>query len=145
MRNFPLAWLDKVSLSKTVDILLDRIYNKKLLATSLQRRTFKKLILDSCHKSAFGFNKSLYQQVDGVAMGSSLGPVLANIIMNELEEQLVTKLISDGTIEFYIPYADDTLVLRKRYDVNQVLNKLNSFHKIYGLLQILFLIIKYIF
>lgn len=117
-----------VPLSKTIDIILDRIYKKKLLATSLKSRTLKKLILDSCHKTAFSFNNSLYEQVDGVSMRSSLGPVLANIIMAELEEQFVSKLISDGTINFYIRY-DDTLVLLKRSDVNQVLNKLNSFHK----------------
>ena len=49
--------------------------------------------------------------------------------MTKLEEQLVTKIISDGTIKFYIRYVDDALVLLKRSDVNQVLNKLNSFHK----------------
>lgn len=30
-------------------------------------------------------------------MGSSLGHVLANIIMTELEEQIVRPLIADGT------------------------------------------------
>ena len=32
-----------------------------------------------------------------------------NIIMTELKEQFVTKLIIDGTIKFYIRYVDDTL------------------------------------
>ena len=31
-------------------------------------------------------------------MGSSLGPVLANIIMTELENQIVSKLVSDNTV-----------------------------------------------
>lgn len=35
-------------------------------------------LLDSCHRTAFSFNNSLYEQVDGVSMGSSLGPVLTH-------------------------------------------------------------------
>ena len=51
-------------------------------------------------------------------MGSSLGPVVANIIMTELENQVVSKLVSDNTIKFYIRCVDDTLVLAKRSDVD---------------------------
>ena len=33
----------------------------------------------------FSFNKIMYRQVDGIAMGSLLGPTLANIFMGYLE------------------------------------------------------------
>lgn len=92
-------------LQKTVDIILDRIYNKKLLSTSLSKKSLKKLILDSCNKTAFSFNNILYQQTDGVAMGSS---VLANIIMTELENLVISTLVSDGAIKFYVRWVDDT-------------------------------------
>ena len=36
----------------------------------------------------FQFNGSLYEQVDGVAMGSPLGPLLANVFMSSIEEKL---------------------------------------------------------
>ena len=61
-------------------------------------------------------------------MGSSLDPVLANIILTELEKNVVNKLIDDGTLKSYVRYVDDTLVLIKREDINHVLTKLNSFH-----------------
>jgi hypothetical protein len=118
-----------VPLKKTVDLILDRIYNKNLISTSLSKRSLKKLILDSCNKTAFSFNNNLYEQFDGVSMGSSLGPVLANIIMTELENKVISKLVSDNTIKFYIRYVDDTLVLVKRSDVDKVMCRLNSFHK----------------
>ena len=54
----------------------------------------KKLILDSCTKTVFSFNSKFYKQVDGVSMGSPFGPVLANIIMTELERTIVKLLIS---------------------------------------------------
>ena len=62
-------------------------------------------------------------------MGSSLGPVLANIIMTELENVIVRNLIADGTVAFYARYVDDTLLLIKPENVQKVLMKLNSFHK----------------
>ena len=40
----------------------------------------------------FSFNNGIYIQIDGVAMGSPLGPVLANIFMVELESVSVSKL-----------------------------------------------------
>ena len=61
-------------------------------------------------------------------MGSCLGPVLANIIMAELEREVVDPLIADGTFKFYVRYVDDTLVLMKPADIPRVLKKLNSFH-----------------
>ena len=69
----------------------------------------------------------MYEQLDGVSMGGSLGPVLANIIMTECEKVIVDKLIEDGIIKFYIRYVDDTLLVIKRTDISCVLNKFNSF------------------
>ena len=39
-------------------------------------------------------NGALYEQLDGVSMGSSLGPVLANIILSEFENVKVTELVN---------------------------------------------------
>ena len=60
-------------------------------------------------------------------MGSSLGPVLANIILTEFERLIDSELIADGTIKFYKRYVDDTLVLVKPSDISSVLAKFNSF------------------
>ena len=71
----------------------------------------------------------MYEQLDGVSMGGSLGPVLANIIMTECEKVIVDKLIEDGIIKFYIRYVDDTLLVIKRTGISYVLNKFNSFYE----------------
>ena len=62
-------------------------------------------------------------------MGSSLGPVIANIFMTELEKFILDKLINDNIVKFYIRYVDDTLFLVKPEDTNKVLKKFNSFDK----------------
>ena len=60
-------------------------------------------------------------------MGSSLGPMLASIILTEFERPIVSELIADGTIKFYKRYINDTLVLIKPSNISTVLAKFNSF------------------
>ena len=62
-------------------------------------------------------------------MGSSLAPVLANIILTEFERIIVSDLINDGAIKFYKRYVDDTLILIKPSDISSVLAKFNSFDR----------------
>ena len=47
-------------------------------------------------------------QFDGVAMGSPLGPLIANVFMCSIEEQLD---LNDKMPEFYRRYVDDTLTI----------------------------------
>ena len=56
----------------------------------------------------FQFNGALYEQTDGVAMGSPLGPLLANVFMTSIEENLERQ----GKLpSFYRRYVDDTLTI----------------------------------
>ena len=116
-----------VPLKRTVDIIEDRIYNSGLIDTKLSKRSLRKLIIDTCTKTVFSCNNKLYEQIDGVSMGSSLGPVLANIIMTELESLIITPLIDSGIIEFYCRYVDDTLLIIKPENIDFVHHSLNSF------------------
>ena len=79
-------------LDKTIKVILDRVYKEKEISTTLNKRTLKKLIKDTCSKTAFMCDGIIYEQTDGVSMGASLGPVLANIIMTELEKAVVDDL-----------------------------------------------------
>ena len=65
-------------------------------------------------------------QIDGVAMGSPLGPVLANIFMVELERNIIPTLSSD--ILLWKRYVDDTICFIKLTSINKVLQTLNSYH-----------------
>ena len=69
----------------------------------------KHLILDSCTKTIFSLNGKLYKQIDGVSMGSPLGPTLANIIMTEFEDIIIKPLINSriGSIPAGGPIVDD--------------------------------------
>ena len=66
-----------VPLKRTIDIICKRIYDDKLVNTTLKNNTIKKLIRDTCTKTAFLCNGNIYEQVDGVSMDSPLAPVVS--------------------------------------------------------------------
>ena len=57
----------------------------------------------------FAFNNNIHQQRRGVATGSPPGPVLARIIMVEIENTIVHKLKSH--LCFWKCYVEDTLTI----------------------------------
>ena len=87
-----------VPITQTVHIMLRRIYQDRVTSTNLKKWTLKKNIIDTCTKTVLSFNINLHQQKYGVSTVSSLGPVLANIIMTELEDVIIKPLIADDTI-----------------------------------------------
>ena len=115
-----------VPLDFTIQLILDKIYRDKLIHTKLKREEMKKL-LETCTKEMhFSFNNVIYRQIDGVAMGSPLGPVIANVFMVELEKTLVPQL--EECVSLWYRYVDDTFTFIKKGCVDTVLEKLNSFH-----------------
>ena len=52
----------------------------------LSKIEFKELLSLATKESYFVFNGQLYKQVDGVAMGSPLGPTLANAFLVHFEK-----------------------------------------------------------
>ena len=96
-------------LKRTLNLVFKRIFTDELIDTTLSNRTLKNLLLDACTKTVFSFDNTLYEQIDGVSMGSRLAPVLANIILNEFEKAVVDDLVSSGILKFYRRYIDDTI------------------------------------
>ena len=66
-------------------------------------------------------------QVDGVAMGSPLGPVLANIFMVELETSVIPNL--SNKVKLWKRFADDTFCLARLAYMDNISLALNYFHK----------------
>ena len=84
------------------------------------------LILFCTKNVDFIFNNDIYKQTDGVAMGSPLGPVLAGIIMVELENYMVPRL--SNHLHFWRRHVDDTFTFVKEESITFVLEQLNSYH-----------------
>ena len=80
-------------------------------------------------KDSISCGDVIYEQTDGVSMGACLGPVLANVIVTELELVVVDKMVNSGLIKFYGRYVDDTLLLVKPENVDNIIKAFNKFHK----------------
>ena len=91
------------------------------------RQDMKKLLLLYTKNVHFTFKNKIYQQKDGVAMGSPLGPVLARIFMVYLEKTLMQKL--EKLIKSWKRYVDDTTTYIEPDFITDVINILNKFHK----------------
>ena len=83
----------------------------------------KKLLTLRTKNVNFSFNNEIYIQIDGVAMGSPLGPVIENIFMVEVETTLVPKL--EDHVQKWKRFADDTFAYVKVGSVEYVLPVLN--------------------
>ena len=87
----------------------------------------RSLLLLCTENVHFCFGGDIYQQNDGVVMGSPLGPVLAGIFMAEQETKIIPTVTD--SIFHWRRYVDDTFVFAKKGCVEHVLARLNSFHK----------------
>ena len=75
------------------------------------------------------FNGQLFDQIDGVAMGSPLGPSVASIFMLYLEKRYLTICPSEFKPVLYRRYVDDTYCLfRYRDHVVMFLEYINCQH-----------------
>ena len=67
-----------ISLNETINNCVSDLHNEDLYKGKLRKRDLFKLLETETSESSFIFDYLLYKQVDGVAMGSPLGPTLAN-------------------------------------------------------------------
>ena len=119
-----------VPLKETIDILVDKAFEgdkfNKTHSTRLQKHQLTVLLEIATTNQLFQFNGELYEQTDGVAMGSPLGPLLANVFMCHIENQLEQKNMIPS---FYRRYVDDTLVTMPNTEsATDFLQVLNSVH-----------------
>ena len=94
-------------LQETIDIATNLISNHNL-NLNITKKELKKLSLFATSQTHFIFNSKFYNQIDGVAMGSPLAPVLANIFMGFYESKWLNEYNLNKT-KFYLRYVDDIL------------------------------------
>ena len=122
--------LTNVPLDETIDILARKPFENNWFNDTYDLNLTRTHLVDLLHVATkgdlFQFDGALYEQTDGVAMGSPLGPLLANVFMCSIEGSLKTQ----GKLpEFYHRYIDDTLVrMPDLAAATQFLDTLNHAH-----------------
>ena len=75
----------------------------------------------------FKFDGSFNRKIDSVAIGTPLGPILADIFLASLKSTKKKRLINLSL--FYVSYVDDTfLLLDHKQDPEAALDELNGLH-----------------
>ena len=118
-----------IPLDETLDLAVNLIMtNRPDLKCS--KRDLKTLFLHATSKTHFLFNGKYYDQIDGVAMGSPLGPTLANLFMGHHERHWLEEFAQiNGNILFYRRYVDDIFaVFESESDAMNFLEFLNKQH-----------------
>ena len=74
-----------IPLEKTINIYTDLLYDNEDVMEGINKSEFKHLLSLATEESYFIFNDVLYKQKDGVAMGSTVGPTMANVFLSFYE------------------------------------------------------------
>jgi hypothetical protein len=99
-----------VPTSETIEIILDLAYRDGAkIFHELTRKELKKLLVIYTQESHFQFNGKYDDQIDGVAIGSPLGPLFANVFMADFECKHMHTLKELG-VKQWLRHVDDVFV-----------------------------------
>ncbi len=113
---------------ETINIILNRVYKDYDTFYGMKRETLRRLLTYCTQEAHFKFNNKFYEQIDGVAMGSPLGPLFANIFMDEFENSHM-EILKELGIQTWMRYVDDVFAVIKNDTCSLIiLNYLNTQH-----------------
>ena len=98
-------------LEETINIRVDKLFENNTKVNNLTKESFLYLLELATLDSFFIFDGKYYKHKNGVAMGSPLGPTLANVFLCHFEEQWMSDCPIDYKLLPYRRYVDDTFLL----------------------------------
>lgn len=70
-----------IPVNETIDIIVKLVYEGLDTFQGMTKTVFRNVLALCVKDGMFVFNEELYKQIDGVSMGSPLGPTFANIFL----------------------------------------------------------------
>ena len=118
-----------VPLAETIDIIADHIYQKPETKPPFEKSIFKELVKKATG-GIFLYQGEYFRQIDGVTMGSPLGPTMANFCLAHYENELLSKAQDKYKPALYLRYVDDIFcVFREGQQHEPLLQQLNNMHR----------------
>ena len=96
-----------VPLDKTIKICIDELFKSEMTVSGLNKKEMFEMLSLTLKESIILFDNKYYSQIDGVAMGSPLGPTLANIFLCYHESNWLKDCPKDFKLVYYERYVDD--------------------------------------
>jgi hypothetical protein len=117
-----------IPLDEMINLCMDKLFANQIKVRNLTKKQFRRLLNTAVKENHFMFEGRMFDQLDGVAMGSSLGPILANIFMSQFETQALSQY-GGNLPSTYRRYVDDTfLVFETKADVDSFFHYMNNKH-----------------
>ena len=98
------------------NICVDNVYKDDENSSKIPKDVFCNLVTVVTSESFFMFTSKFYKQIDGVAMGSPLGPALANIFMCSFENKWLKDCPHSLKSVLYRRCVDDIFVMFSSLD-----------------------------
>ena len=112
-------------IKESIQICVKELFNHGLAPIHLNSKVFEELLTIACSGVEFSFNDVMFKQIDGISMGSPLGPIIANIFVGFHEN----RLIKDVSPVYYKRYMDDTFaIFKNNCQKDSFFEKLNDMH-----------------
>ena len=94
-----------IPLEETIENCTNELFKESETVEGLSKTEFKELLSLATKDSHFIFDGTLYKQIDDVAMGSPLGPTLANtfLVLNVVLWN-IDHCTMEGTLMMYLFY-----------------------------------------
>ena len=123
------ALFTSIPLDETIDIAIEELFKSSNTVKGLTQKDVRDLLNLATKESLFVFDGEYYFQSDGVAMGSPLGPTLANLFMSYHEQIWLQQCPLEFKPKFYKRYVDDIFILvEKREHLDLFRDYLNTKH-----------------
>ena len=109
-----------VPLDETIKICADALYDNLESQPCIPKEVFDRTTMDSATSTVeLSFDNIIYRQIDGIAMGSPLGPALANIFVRYYEEKLFSEISKPAV---YFRYVDDIFAIFRNERLRKICN-----------------------
>jgi len=110
-----------------VDLALNSIDKRSISTkTNIPKEEFVVAVKFVLNSTFFIFNNKFYKQVFGILMGSPLSPIIADIVMQDLEEIAILNLQIHSL--FYYRYVDDIVLALPSENIDDTLTIFYSLH-----------------
>ena len=88
--------------AETLHIIPNKFYvNNTTTYNGIMRDNFRKLLELSLSDTYFKFNGKIYKQKEGLSMGASPSPIVANIFLNHIETDCLAECPTNYKPQFY--------------------------------------------
>ena len=105
-----------IPLKETIDLCADLLFYDRTNIDGITKDYFHDLLTICMSESLVLFGGEYYKQVDGVAMGSPLGPTFANVFLCFYEQIWLENCLVEFKPVVYRRFVDDTFLLFRSYE-----------------------------